>query len=177
LFLAVKALTNHTLMKVEINVPEWGAHAFTHFRPGLASARTYQKAPPRGGLMTDYITTGARLVRNGSKIVRDEVVGVLNVDDKAITAKPTLEVFSSGGLITRIELGEVLGFACRHYLLSEILNGKVSANDLSLRLVDENTTLVMSVLHLDYARRDIALDHGSDRFSTFQEFDCDPKLV
>jgi hypothetical protein len=44
-----------------------------------------------------------------------------------------------------------------------------------LRLVDENATLVMSVLHLDNVRRDIALDHGSDRFSTFHEYDCDPK--
>jgi hypothetical protein len=23
-------------MKVEVRVPEWGAHAFTHFRPGFA---------------------------------------------------------------------------------------------------------------------------------------------
>jgi hypothetical protein len=176
LFLGVKLNTNHTLMKVEINVAEWGAHAFTHFRPGLSSARTYQKARQRGGLMTDYVASGSRLERNGKKILRDEVVGVLNIDDKGIAGKPMLEVFSSGGLITRIELGEVPGFACRHYLLSELMPGNAPSGDLSLRLVDENATLVMSVLHLDHVRRDIALDHGSDRFSTFHEYDCDPKI-
>src|SRR5947209_6082384 len=43
---------------------------------------------------------------------------------------------------------------------------------LSLRLVDERATLLMSSLHLDYVRRDIALDHGSDRFSTFLDYSC-----
>src|SRR5205814_2504842 len=37
--LAISQLSNHTLMKVEVQVREWGAHAFTHFRPGLNSAR------------------------------------------------------------------------------------------------------------------------------------------
>jgi hypothetical protein len=60
-------------------------------------------------------------------------------------------------------------------LLSTLVSGKIGANDLSLRLVDEQATLLMSVLHLDYERRDIAADHGSDRFSTFSEFTCDPK--
>ena len=32
--------------------------------------------------------------------------------------------------------------------------------------------LILSVIHLDYVRSDIALDHGSDRFSTFNDFDC-----
>jgi hypothetical protein len=172
LSLAVAPTTNHTLMKVETSVKEWGAHAFTHFRPGLQSARGYQAAPPRGGLATDYIASGARLERSGNKIVRDEVIGVMNIDDKATIGHPVLEVFTNTGLLARIDLGEVPGFACRHYLLSELSSGKIGAHDLSLRLVDEHATLLMSVVHLDYVRRDLALDHGSDRFSTFNDYSC-----
>lgn len=174
LFLAIKPLTNHTLMKVEVRVAEWGAHAFTHFRPGLYSARAYQKPKQRGGLATDYITTGARFERKGATISRDEIVCVMNIDDIGIGGQPTLEVFTRHGLLIRVKLGEVPSFACRYYLLSELLSGKHQPNDLSLRLVDEQATLLMSIVHLDYDRRDIALDHGSDRFSTFQEFDCNP---
>jgi hypothetical protein len=171
LSLAVTPNTNHTLMKVEMLVAEWGAHAFTHFRPGIYNARAYQKPKQRGGLATDYIASGARLEKNGNKISRDEIMGVMNID--GVSGNPTLEIFTSRGLITRIKLGAVAGFACRHYLLSELLSGKIEPNDLSLRLVDEQATLLMSVLHLDYVRRDIAMDHGSDRFSTFTDFNCD----
>jgi hypothetical protein len=173
LSLAVAPTTNHTLMKVEMSVREWGAHAFTHFRPGLQSARGYQTPKARGGLATDYIVSGARLEQNGKRSVRDEVIGVINIDDKGIAGHPTLEVFSGGGLQARIELGEVPGFACRHYLLSELSSGRIGPHDLSLRLVDERATLLMSVVHLDYVRRDLALDHGSDRFSTFNDYSCD----
>ncbi|PYS73387.1 MAG: hypothetical protein DMF73_05940 [Acidobacteria bacterium] len=173
LSLAVAPTTNHTLMKIEISVKEWGAHAFTHFRPGLQSARGYQKPKPRGGLATDYIASGARLESVGNRIVRDEIIGVINVDDKGIIGRPSLEVFASGGLLARIDLGDVPSFGCRHYLLSDLSSGKISAHDLSLRLVDERATLLMSVVHLDYGRRDLALDHGSDRFSTFNDYSCD----
>jgi hypothetical protein len=175
LFLGIKSNSNHTLMKVEVTVPEWGAHAFTHFRPGLASARTYQKAPPREGLGTDYIASGARVERKGKNLHRDEVLGILNIDDRGTVGKPDLEIFSAKGMVARISVGEVPPFACRHFVLSELLNGKQIEGDLTLRLVDEGTTLLMSVVHLDHIRQDIALDHGSDRFSTFGEFDCDPK--
>jgi hypothetical protein len=172
LSLAVAPTTNHTLMKVEISVREWGAHAFTHFRPGLQSARGYQASSPRGGLATDYIASGARVERSAGKIVRDEVIAVMNIDDKGVAARPALEVFTSDGLLTRLDLGEVPSFASRHYLLSELSSGKIGQRDLSLRLVDEHATLLMSVVHLDYARRDLALDHGSDRFSTFNDYSC-----
>jgi hypothetical protein len=175
LSLAITPLSNHTLMKVEVVAAEWNATAFTHFRPGLAAARAYQKPPTRAGLGTDYIVAGARLSATNGKITRDEVVAVINIDSKNIAGNPTLEVFSSRGLMTRIRLGEVPGFSCRHYLLSELLSERMNTNDLSLRLVDEQATLLMSVLHIDYERRDIAADHGSDRFSTFSEFTCDPK--
>lgn len=173
LSLAIAPLSNHTLMKVEVVAAEWGAHAFTHFRPGLYSARAYQKPKQRGGLATDYITSGARFGKNGNIITHDEIICVINIDDKGISGQPFLEIFTSHGLLTRIKMGDVPAFSCRHYLLSDILSGKIEASYLSLRLVDEQATLLMSVLHLDYIRRDIALDHGSDRFSTFSDFNCD----
>jgi hypothetical protein len=172
LSLAIAPLSNHTLMKVEVKVVEWNATAFTHFRPGLAAARSYQKPQSRAGLATDYIVAGAGVSAKAAKLNRDEIIGVINIDDKGITGNPALEIFSPSGLVARIKLGEVPGFSCRHYLLSELLSEKISANDLSLRLVDEQATLLMSVLHLDYQRRDIAADHGSDRFSTFTDFTC-----
>ena len=175
LSLAITPLSNHTLMKVETIAVEWNATAFTHFRPGLAAARAYQKPPSRAGLATDYIVSGAAVIAKSGKVTRDEIVAVMNIDDKSIAGNPTLEVFSSNGLVARIRLGEVPAFSCRHYLLSDLLSEKIGPNDLSLRLVDEQATLLMSVLHVDYKRRDIAADHGSDRFSTFSEFTCNPK--
>ena len=173
LFLAVAPTTNHTLMKVELFAREWGAHAFTHFRPGLAAARSYQAPTQRGALATDYIASGARVEKPAGKTLRDEVIGIVNIDDKGVTGHPAVEVFSAGGLVTRVELEALPAFACRHYLLSEILSGKIGALDLSLRLVDEQATLLMSVVHLDYVRRDVAMDHGSDRFSTFVDYPCE----
>jgi hypothetical protein len=175
LSLAITPLCNHTLMKVEVEAVEWNATAFTHFRPGLASARSYQKPQPRGGLATDYIVSGARVSAKGQRITRDEIVAVMNIDDKNIAGNPALEIFSSSGLVARKRLGPVPGFSCRHYLLSELLSERIGPNDLSLRLVDEQATLLMSVLHVDYERRDLAADHGSDRFSTFTEFACKPR--
>jgi hypothetical protein len=168
--LAVAPNTNHTLMKIETKVSEWGVRAFTHFRPGLRSARAYQKSKPRGGLVTDYIASGARFEKQDNLMVRDEVISVMNIDDTGVMGKPQLEIFGPRGMLTRVALGDVPGFGCRYYLLSSLFPG--STEDVSLRLVDEHATLLMSVIHLDYVRHDIALDHGSDRFSTFNEFVC-----
>jgi hypothetical protein len=126
----------------------------------------------RGGLLTDYIVSGARLKIDGGKMINDEVIAVINIDDQAISGNPTLEIFSSSGLAARVKLGPVPAFSCRHYLLSSLVSEPINSHDLSLRLVDGQATLLMSVLHLDYDRRDIAADHGSDRFSTFSEFTC-----
>lgn len=176
LAVAVSPDTNHTLLKVEVRVAEWGAYAFTHFRPGLRSARLYQKPKERGGLATDYIASGARVAKSKTAIQFDELIGVINIDDQGLEASPTLELFGSRGLVKRIPLGAIPPFACRHFLLSELLAEllakEVSYAPLSLRLTDQRATLLMSVMHIDHERRDIALDHGSDRFSTFQDFVC-----
>lgn len=172
LSLAIAPASNHTLMKVELRIAEWGAHAFTHFRPGLASARAYQKAPQRGGVATDYITSGSRIESKGGRITRDEIICLINIDDKGIAGEPELEIFTSAGLLTTVRLGTVPAFGCTHYLLSELVGANVSERHLSMRLVDESATILMSVIHVDYIRRDIAMDHGSDRFSTYQDFNC-----
>ncbi len=169
---AVSPDTTHTLLKVEVRVAEWGAFAFTHFRPGLRSARAYQKPKQRGGLATDYIVSGARLVKVKTSAQLDELIAVLNIDDQGLEARPVVELFGPRGLITRLPLGAIPPFACRHFLLSELIAGEVNHEALTLRLVDERATLLMSVAHLDHARRDLALDHGSDRFSTFLDYGC-----
>ncbi|MFL6207717.1 MAG: hypothetical protein ACJ74W_02640 [Pyrinomonadaceae bacterium] len=172
LCLAVAPDSTHTFMKVEVRVPEWGAHAFTHFRPGLRAARAYQKPPQRGGLATDYMTSGARFERRGSEVCFDEFIGVINIDDQGIEGVPVLELFGPKGLIKRIALAPVPGFGCRHFLLSDLLKETQTIERMSMRLLDEQATLLMSTVHLDYTRRDIALDHGSDRFSTFTDYSC-----
>lgn len=172
LAVAVSPDTTHTLLKVEARVEEWGCFAFTHFRPGLRSARSYQKPKHRGGLATDYIVSGARLIKSKNSVRRDELIAVLNIDDQGLEAHPIVELFGPHGLITRLPLGVVPPFACRHYLLSELLAGEASHESLTLRLVDERAALLMSAAHLDYERRDLALDHGSDRFSTFLDYGC-----
>jgi hypothetical protein len=174
LSLAVAPNTNHTLMKVEISVAEWNTQAFTHFRPGLRSARNYQQSKPRGGIATDYIACGARVERASGKIQRDEIINIVNIDDKAIPGHPVLQVFSTSGLLDTIKLNDIPAFGSSHVVLSDRLAKSAEQKDLSLRLIDDQTTLLMSVLHIDYARRDIALDHGSDRFSTLNEFGCKP---
>ena len=176
LALAVAPDTTHTLMKVEIRVPEWGAHAFTHFRPGLQSARSYQKPRQRSGIATDYITTGARLEFRAGEPLFDELIGIMNIDDRAIDAQPVLEVFGSAGLIERVTVGVVPAYACRHHLLSELVPKPGKHGLLTLRLVDAQATLLMSIVHIDYRRRDIALDHGSDRFSTLNDYNCNPTV-
>jgi hypothetical protein len=172
LAVAVSPDTNHTLFKVSVRVEEWDAYAFTHFRPGLRSARWYQKAKPRGGIATDYIVSGARLAKSKTSIQQDELIGVMNIDDQGLEAHPSVEIFGPRGLITKVALGVIPPFACLHFLLSELISGEGIAGLISLRLVDERATLLMSVMHIDYTRKDIALDHGSDRFSTFLDFGC-----
>jgi hypothetical protein len=171
LSLAVTPNSTHTLMKVEVQVPEWGAHAFTHFRPGLRSARSYQRPKQRESIATDYIISGARVERRNGRKRFDEIIAVMNIDDKGIEGRPELEIFDDRGFAARVELGPIPGFATRYFVVSEILKAS-SQSTLNLRLVDKQATLLMSAVHLDYERQDIALDHGSDRFSTFMEYGC-----
>jgi len=177
LCLPVAPETAHTFMKVEVRVPEWGAHAFTHFRPGLRAARSYQKPRQRGGLMTDYLTAGARLQRRDGKVICDEFVGIINIDDRAVAGAPVLELFGPKGVLDRVPLKSVPAFGCAHFLLSNLLPESSYPFPLSMRLTDESATILMSTVHLDYVRRDRALDHGSDRFSTFTDAGCEKTVA
>lgn len=117
-------------------------------------------------------TVNSHLRNINQNLVFDELIAIINIDREGIEGRPWLELFGPSGLITRIELGAVPGLACRHYLLSELAPGVEKYGPLTLRLVDEVATLLMSTLHFDHGRQDIALDHGSDRFSTLLEYGC-----
>ena len=177
LCLPVAPETAHTFMKVEVRVPEWGAHAFTHFRPGLRAARSYQKPRQRGGLMTDYLTAGARLQRRDGKVTCDEFVGIINIEDRAVAGAPVLELFGPKGVLERVQLKSIPAFGCAHFLLSNLVPESSYPFPLSMRLTDESATILMSTVHLDYVRRDLALDHGSDRFSTFTDAGCEKTVA
>jgi hypothetical protein len=83
-----------------------------------------------------------------------------------------LELFGAKGLVNRLALGAIPGFAGRHFLLSDLLPDVQELGPLTLRLIDDQATLLMSTVHLDFERQDIALDHGSDRFSTLLDYPC-----
>jgi hypothetical protein len=118
------------------------------------------------------MTSGSRFERRGGAVSFDELIGIINIDDQGIEGRPVLELFGRQGLIKQIALAPVPGFGCRHFLLSDLLKEPQTIERMSMRLTDERATLLMSIVHLDYTRRDIALDHGSDRFSTFTDYSC-----
>ena len=171
---ATSPQTSHVLMKVEVKVHNWGTTAFSHFRPGVKSAYRLKDIAARGGLSTDYVVTGAQLKQANGAMQTDSLIAVYNLEDgKAGT--PTLEVFGKQGFITRKSLGELPVSACRHYLLSALFPelARRDAGPLTLRLIDEKAVVTLGALHIDYERRDVALDHGSDRFSTYLDHGCD----
>lgn len=159
--------TSHVLMKVEVKVHNWNTSAFSHFRPGLKAARPLKEIGSRGGLSTDYMVTGANLNQ------ADAMLALYNLEDKK-AGNPTLEVFDKNGLLTRKALGQLPQSACKHLMLSSLFPDlqKKNTGHLTLRLIDENAVITLSALHIDYKRKDIAIDHGSDRFSTHLDFGC-----
>ena len=46
------------------------------------------------------------------------------------------------------------------------------AHPFTVRMQVANAIMVVSTVHLDCERRDLALEHGSGRHSTFQDFKC-----
>ena len=106
---------------------------------------------------------------------RDCLLALMNIefeDDRAGT--PKLQLFGPSGLVAETRLGEFPTMACRHVLVSELFPGVRSdpAHPLTLRMQVPDAMMIVSALHLDYRRRDLALEHGSDRHSTFQDFKC-----
>jgi hypothetical protein len=163
--------TSHSLNKVEVRATNWGRVAFTHFRPGGAVAKSYRQVEQRGGLASDYIVSGAHLIASKS----DCVLAVMNIEfEEENTGMPTVQLFGPAGLVGERRLGDFPPLACRHLLLSELFPGAQSSpeNPFTVRLTVGNAVMIVSALHIDYERRDIALEHGSDRHSTFQDFKC-----
>ncbi|SPE43511.1 hypothetical protein SBA3_950002 [Candidatus Sulfopaludibacter sp. SbA3] len=153
----------------------WGRVAFTHFRPGGAIAKSYRQVEERGSLASDYIVSGAHVIGPAAARKRDCLLAVMNIEfEDNFTGTPRLQVFGPTGLVAEKPLGDFPPLACRHFLLSELFPGLESdpAHPFTLRMQVPNALMIVSALHLDYVRRDIALEHGSDRHSTFMDIKC-----
>jgi hypothetical protein len=167
--------TSHSLMKVEVRARNWGRTAFTHFRPGGHFHKKYRTVTERGGLATDYIISGCQIRGTAGDRKYDALLAIMNIEfEDKNTARPRLEVFGPGGLIAEKQLGEFPPLACRHLLLSELFPELRTepGQPLSVRMTDTGAMIVCSVVHLDYERRDLAMDHGSDRHSTYLDYGC-----
>lgn len=165
--------TSHVLMKVEVRIHNWGTSCFSHFRPGSRAGRALQSIAGRAGLASDYVVSGVLLKRTANGREADCLIASLNMEENKL-GEPTLEVFDGNGFVTSKRLGTLPGLACKHFLLSDLLPDLSSkgAGPLTLRLTDANAVVIMSALHIDYKRRDVAIDHGSDRFSTYLDYGC-----
>jgi hypothetical protein len=170
---ATSPQTSHVLMKVEVKVHNWNTSAFSHFRPGIKASRALKEIGARGGLSTDYVVTGAHMNQAAGTPTADALLALYNLEDNK-AGNPTLEVFGKDGLLARKALGRLPESACRHLLLSSLFPElqKRGAGPLTLRLIDEQAVVTLAALHIDYRRKDIAIDHGSDRFSTHLDFGC-----
>jgi hypothetical protein len=85
-----------------------------------------------------------------------------------------LQVFGPGGLLAEKQLEEFPPLAARHLLVSELFPELQTApgQPLTIRMTDDKAMIVCSVIHLDYQKRDLAMDHGSDRHSTYHDYGC-----
>ena len=167
--------TSHSLMKVEVRAKNWGRVAFTHFRPGGQFHRKYRTVAERGGLATDYIISGIQVRGSVENRKYDSLLAIMNIEfEDKNAANPKLQVFGPGGLLAEKQLPEFPPLAARHFLVSELFPEMQTApgQPLSIRMTDEKAMIVCSVVHLDYERRDLAMDHGSDRHSTYNDYGC-----
>ncbi len=167
--------TSHSLMKVEVRATNWGRAAFTHFRPGGAFHKKYRLATERGGLATDYIVSGCQVRGSAAARKRDCLLAVMNIEfEEDHTGAPRIQLFGASGLVAEKALGEFPPMACRHVLLSELFPDLQTEPErpMTLRMLDAGAMLVVSMIHIDYERRDIALEHGSDRHATWADFKC-----
>jgi hypothetical protein len=167
--------TSHSLMKVEVRAKNWGHVAFTHFRPGGHFHRKYRTVGERGGLATDYIISGVQVRGSAASRKLDSILAIMNIEfEDKNSAFPTLQIFGPGGLVATKQLEEFPPLACRHLLVSELFPQLQTEPDkpLTVRMTDEKAMIVCSVIHLDYERRDLAMDHGSDRHSTYNDYGC-----
>lgn len=167
--------TSHSLMKVEVRAKDWDRACFTHFRPGGPAHKRYRTVAERGGLASDYIISGCQVRGTAADRRYDSLLAVMNIEfTEERNGSPKLQLFGPQGFMAEKALGEFPPLACRHFLLSELFPELQTApgQPLTVRMVEENAMMVVSVLHMDYERRDIAMDHGSDRHSTYLDYGC-----
>jgi hypothetical protein len=167
--------TSHSLNKVEVRAREWGRVAFTHFRPGGHFHKKYRAAADRGAVASDYIVSGLQVRGDKHNRKLDAVLAVMNIEfEDDNTGAPRIQLFGSSGVVAEKALGEFPPLAARHFLLSELFPNLQTepGRPLTLRMLDAGAMTVVSVIHLDYQRRDLALEHGSDRHSTHGDFKC-----
>jgi hypothetical protein len=167
--------TSHSLLKVEVRANNWGRVAFTHFRPGGASAKAYRQVDDRGGLATDYIVTDVHVMGTAVKRQRDCLLALMNIEfEEERTGAPKLQLFGPTGLVVEKQLGDYPPLACRHLLVSELFPEAQSdaAHPYTIRMQVAGAMMIVSALHIDYEKWDFALVQGSDWHSTFQDFKC-----
>jgi len=167
--------TSHSLMKVEVRAKNWNRVAFTHFRPGGAFHKKYRTVAERGGLATDYIISGIQVRGSAANRKYDSLLAIMNIEfEDKNAANPKLQLFGPGGLLAEKQLPEFPPLAARHMLVSELFPELQTepGHPLTVRMTDEKAMIVCSVVHLDYERRDLAMDHGSDRHSTYNDYGC-----
>jgi len=167
--------TSHSLLKVEVRATTWGRVAFTHFRPGGASAKAYREVDNRGGLATDYIVSGVHVIGTAANRKRDCLLAIMNIEfEEERAGAPKLQLFGPTGLVAEKQLGDFPPLACRHLRVSTLFPEAQSdpEHPYTIRMQVTGAMMIVSALHIDYERRDIALEHGSDRHSTFQDFKC-----
>ena len=168
--------TSHSLLKAEVHCKEWNRSAFTHFRPGGATAHAYRSVEGRDGLATDYVVTDCQLsgtsrcAQTRQHPRRDEH----RIPGRSTLARRSFNSSGLNGLIAEKSIGEFKPLACRHLLLSEIFPEVQTeiGHPTTVRMTDTTAMMIVSAVHLDYDRKDLALEHGSDRHSTFNDFHC-----
>ena len=163
--------TSHSLNKIEVRATNWGRVAFTHFRPGGAVAKGYRTVEERGNLASDYIVSGAHLIHGK----RDCLLAIMNIEfEEEQAGAPVLQLFGPMGLAAERKLDTFPPLACRHLVLSELFPEAQSdpSHPFTVRMTVDKAMMIVSALHIDYEKRDIALEHGSDRHSTFMDFRC-----
>jgi hypothetical protein len=147
----------------------------THFRPGGVIAQNYRAVEERGGLASDYVVSGVHVIGTASSRKRDCILAIMNIEFEGTqSGAPLLQLFGPAGLVAERQLDEFPPLACRHLLASELFPGAQSdpAHPFTVRMQVSRALMIVSALHLDYERRDLALEHGSDRHSTFQDYKC-----
>ncbi len=167
--------TSHSLNKVEVRAVNWNRVAMTHFRPGGSVAQNYRSVEDRGQLASDYVVSGVHVIGSAANRKRDCLLAFMNIEfDGTQSGVPLVQLFGPAGLVAERQLGEYPPLACRHFLVSDLFPGAQSdpAHPFTIRMQVAKAMMIVSALHLDYERRDLALEHGSDRHSTYQDYKC-----